>query len=185
MNLLKRIAALSFIALFSFNANAAFTFGTSFTYSKINHPDYKYSNDSDQLKAILRSAGLNLGYMKEINKINIGVHTNRLLNRSVNREARANGRIYRNKTKIIYDALSVGYRINKVIPSLFIANTEVKKKLYYNNQLLGKQDNHVYTYGASLNYLLNGGTLLGVSYVAPNEEVGLEGALGLTINFLI
>ena len=117
MKLFRKLTTLLFITLFSFNANAAFTIGTSFTYSKINHTNYKYSNDSDQLKAIIKSAGFNVGYMKEINKINIGVHTNRFLNRSINREARANGRIYRNKTKITYDALSVGYRINKVIPS--------------------------------------------------------------------
>jgi len=185
MNLFKKVATLLFITLFSFNANAAFTFGTSFNYSKINHPDYKYSNDSDQLKAILKSSSFNIGYIKEINRINIGIHTNRLLNRNIKSEVKANNKTYHNKTKVAYDALSIGYRINKIIPSLFIANTEVKKKLFYNNQFLGKQDNHVYTYGASLNYLLNKTTLLGASYIAPNEEVGLEGALSLTINFLI
>jgi hypothetical protein len=163
-------------------AMAAVTFSTSVMYTKINDPAYKFTNEAEQLKL----TSLTLGYFKELkNNISVGAYTNRFLNKGLKRQVTANTTLFTNRTKTTFDAVQLGYRINRVMPNIFIANTEVDKKLYYQGSLVGRQTNHIYTYGAGLNYYLDKKATVGLTYILPVEEINMEGGLALSINFLL
>ena len=181
--MIKILSIVFFLLAVSCNPSlAAVSFGTSMMYTKINDPVYKYTNELEQAKL----TSLTIGYFKEFdNKISVGAYTNRFLNKGLKRKVKANATYYNNETRTKFDAIQIGYRIKRVMPSLFIANTEVDKKLFYNGTLVGRQTNHIYTYGGSINYFVDKKTSVGLTYIAPNEEINMEGGIGLGINFLI
>ena len=161
-------------------ALAGVSVGTSLMYTKINDPVYKYTNELEQVKL----TSVNVGYFKTFNKLSVGAYTNRFLNRSLKRKVKANTTHFINETRTTFDALQFGYIFKRVMPTVFIANTKVDKKLFYQGSLLGRQTNHIFTYGAGLNYFLDKKTIVGLNYIAPNEEINMEGGLGIGINYL-
>jgi hypothetical protein len=180
--MIKTILTLLILATSCTPALATITLGTSIMYTKINDPVYKYTNEAEQLKL----SSINIGYFKEFkNKISVGAYTNRFLNKGLKRKVKANTTHFVNQTKITFDAIQVGYRFKRLMPNIFVANTKVDKKLFYQNTLLGEKVNHIYTYGAGVNYYLDKKYTVNLTYIFPVEEINMEGGLALGINFLL
>ena len=151
------------LLLISSNANAI-TLGTG-----IIHTKPKQKVISQEYKPSL-TVGQNWNYKN----INVGILTNKLFSRSGYIELENGLKV---KQKVKYDALQVGYRVKRVIPALFIANTQVTK------QFLGKKTvNNLLVYGASLNYLVTKKVLIGILGTSPNEE---GQSFGLTFNYIL
>lgn len=138
------------ILLLTTKANAL-TIGTGLVHTKkdnIVKQEYKPS--------------LTIGEVWEYKKINVAVSTNRLFNISSNIELKNGLKI---KQKTTFDALQLGYRINRFIPALFVANVEIDRKF-----LNTKTQNSLVVYGLSVNYLLTKNLSFGIGGTAKNEE---------------
>lgn len=180
MTKLKQLILILSMVIFCQASNAGKVISTSILYTKINNPDYKYIDDSEQL----RFSNLNIGYTAEIKGVFIGLHSNRLFYRDVVRKVKMNGRTYNNKTKVRSDILQIGYRVQRFIPYLFITNTEVDTRLITDHKTY-RRINNINSYGLGVNYIINQSVSLGFNYIAPTEEIDLEGGIGFTINYAI
>jgi hypothetical protein len=172
------------------NANSAMTssyIGTSWTYANVNYPEYKFTNEYEAFtnpKQNVRS--INYGQNIEFdNKLFVNGGTNRFLNKDVSRAVihiPTNTTMF-NKTKITTDYILLGKRYNKLLPAISLINMKVDKKLYKNNNHIGRQKNHALLYGFGVGYLLTEKVNASVYYIAPNKELGLTSAFTLSIYY--
>jgi hypothetical protein len=136
--------------LLSTKANAL-TIGTGLIHTK-----------NDKIVKQEYKPSLTIGDVCEYKKINVAVSTNRLFSSSNNIELK-NGLKIKQRTK--FDALQLGYRINRFIPAVFVANVRIDRKF-----LNIRTQNSLVVYGASINYLLTKNLSFGVGGTTKNEE---------------
>lgn len=181
-NVISLLISFLLLLLNSNSAVANFYIGTSCFYAKINDKNYNFVKEFETNKL-----PINIGYSKSFkNNIVISAQTNRILNSSNERSVvdKRTGILLLNKSKLSADNLSIGYRINRIIPSFVISNLELDKKLYYKDNLVGSRINHSIVYGLNINYILTKNINTSIVYISPNKELDLEGALGVGINYL-
>jgi len=161
-------------------AQAKISIGSSVLYAKQNHPTIKFKSNSDQFKP----TSLTVGYLKKLDNITIGLYTNRLINSKLKRRATngTNNFDYYSATR--YNLFQVGYIRKNIMPTLFVADTILKKELYYNDVKISQDKNRVYLYGVGLNVFLDKNISFNVNYIAPRESIGFEGGLAFGINYL-
>ena len=161
-------------------AQAKISIGSSVLYAKQNHPTIKFKSNADQF----RPTSLTVGYLKKLDNITIGLYTNRLANSELKRKATngVNNFDYYSSTK--YNLLQLGYVKKNIMPTLFISDTILMQKLYYNNVKITQQKNRVYLYGVGLNIFLDKNISFNINYIAPRESIGLEGGLAFGTNYL-
>ena len=162
--------------------------GVGVLHTEINDPNYDFVNENEQLenpKQQIRSVAF--GHSIEFdNKISLTATTNRLFNKDSSRAVRnkQSGVTFLNKTKITYDSLSIGKRVYKrYIPYIFLANTKIDKKLYYNDVFVGEEIKHAILYGFNLTTYLTKEISVTSNYIMPNNEFDLKYGVGLTINY--
>lgn len=190
-NVIKLIL-ISFISLLSsydllLAKDFSFNVGVSAIYANINDPKYDFVNEYETIKDPLNSIkSITTGITKTFDKVNITIQTNRFINFPITRTVidKRTGINLQNKSKITNDTIFIGYRFNRVVPSLLVSNTKLEKSLYYKGNFQGKQTNHTILYGVNLSYLLSRNTNASLFYIAPNKEINLESAIGLGINYL-
>lgn len=159
------------LLLLSNTALAGGFIGTSVSHLNIND-GYKYGSNYQP--------SLVVGYNKVIGDYFVGVSTTRL-NPSVEKSAKK-GAVYQSKSKVEADTLSVGLK-GRLIPSVFVSNVQVGKRLYYKNVKLGSTHKSSILCGFSLNYFLNKRISLGGAYVLPNREQSLESGFVASLNY--
>lgn len=152
--------------------------GASIIRADINDPKYKYLNQNET------TPSFNIGLTKSFDPFIITVQTNRLFNTSVTRSITNSGLTFQSKTKITSDTVLIGYRYNRLVPSLLISNTKVDKYLFYKGQLQGNQTNYAILYGVNFGYLINKNINFNLFLIAPNKELYLKSAIGTGINFI-
>ena len=161
-------------------AQAEISIGSSVLYTKQNHPTIKFRGNTDQLKP----TSLTVGYLKTFDNITIGLYTNRLANSELKRKATNGVNNFDYYSYIKYNLLQLGYVKKNIMPTLFISDTILMQKLYYNNVKITQQKNRVYLYGVGLNIFLDKNISFNVNYIAPRESIGFEGGLAFGTNYL-
>lgn len=159
--------------------------GTSLSYLKINDPDYKFVNEYESINSP-EITSLTFGQSFEFeNKVVLDLTTNCLFNKSTSRSviSTTNNLTFLNKTKVTTDIISIGKRFKRVVPMIFVSNTKVDKELYYNNNLVGSAINHAWLYGINATYYITKEVSSSIFYIAPNDEMDLEGGLGIGFNY--
>lgn len=163
-----------FAFLICANANAGVTLGTSISYFKNNDPVYNYVDKPVN--------SFNIGYNKSVNSFNINLATNRFLNWGTEKQVKKGNATFINKTYIDYEAIQVGYRINRFIPNVLIGNVHTEKKLSYNGVFQGKSRNDFIAYGGGLSYIVTKHIVASFNIILPNEEMDFGSSL--SINYL-
>ena len=156
------------------NARAGFTVGSSISYFKNNEPVYKYVDKPVN--------GFSYGYNKHYKKLYLTTSTNRFVNWQEEKRVKKGNLIFTSKTKTEFEALQLGYRVKRFIPSVFIANAHIEKKLYYKDSFIGRSKNTVIVYGFGSSHIITRNLLGSVNIVAPNEE--MFWGMILSINYL-
>lgn len=147
---MKILIKIIILLLLSTKANAL-TIGTGLIHTK-----------NDKIVKQEYKPSLIIGDVWEYKKINVAVSTNRLFSSSNSIELRNGLKI---KQRTTFDALQVGYRINRFIPAVFVANVRIDRKF-----LNIRTQNNLVAYGASINYLLTKNLSFGVGGTTKNEE---------------
>lgn len=169
-----RLATLFIIlAILTSNANAKPFINVSTNHLKIND-GYKYETKYRPSFAF--------GYSILVDDYFLTITTNRL-NLGINKKATKNDITYNSYSKINADTLSVGIKHRNITYSAFVANTEVRKKLFHNGNLLGIKKQHSFIYGLNFNYFLNKHLALNTALIAPNQEFDLDGGINVGINY--
>jgi len=176
------------IFILLFISSNAFAFkpyvGTSLFYSNINDPKYIALNEFESIT----NPNLNsiyVGILHSKNNVVFSIQTNRLFNRSDDISVvDANNTVFRNKVKITNDTALLGFRFNRLTPSLLITNTRVDKALFYKGGFVASSSKHSILYGVNLSYFLTKNIVPSFTYIAPNKEQYLESSFGLSINYL-
>tara|TARA_R110000782_G_scaffold244557_1_gene331339 strand:- start:101 stop:619 length:519 start_codon:yes stop_codon:yes gene_type:complete len=171
---MKKFVTLLSVILFSVNANAGVSLGTSISYFKNNDPVYDYADKPVN--------SFNIGYNKSVNDFNISLTTNRFLNWGIEKKVKNGNTTFINKTYIDYEAIQLGYRIKRFIPSVLIANVHTEKKLSYNGVFQGKTRNDFIAYGGGLSYIVTKHIITSFNIILPNEEMDFGSSL--SINYL-
>jgi hypothetical protein len=138
------------ILLLTRTANAL-TIGTGFTYTK-----------NKQVVSQQYKPTFTIGGSWEYKKINLAINTNRFAVRSNDLVLKSGLKV---KQTVRFDGLQLGYRINRFIPALFLANVKIEKKFL--NQ---KTTNNLLVSGFSVNYLLTKDLSFGFGGTTKNEE---------------
>jgi hypothetical protein len=167
------------ISLTNFHiAYAGFNVGTSVLYADIKDPKYPYLDNYEP-----KLQGINVGYNHNIEGLDISISTNRLLNKASRRNVSCSGQVCTSVSKMTYDSLQIGYMINRFIPAIFIANTNLDKSLYYNDKIVGRARNSFIAYGFGTTYILNKNITTSMNIIMPNQEVHLKKGVSLSINY--
>lgn len=164
-----------------------FNIGASILYANISDPKFKLVDEYDVIRNPFKTIGsLNTGITKSFDKINITLQTNRLINFPVVRliADKKTGAVYHNKTRLFNDTILVGYRINRFVPSLFASKIRLSRALYYKGDFRGKKITDTFLYGVNFGYLLTKKTNVSLMYIAPQKDINLDSAFGLTFNYL-
>jgi hypothetical protein len=159
--------------------------GTSFIYSNINDDNYEFVNKYEEIKNPSFS-GLNYGFTTEYKKLVIDISSNRLTNLDISRSVIHNKtrQTFLNKTKTTFDSLSIGTKFyDRIVGSVFLANTKINKRIYQDRSLLGKEVKHSILYGINFNYFVTRETSVSVLAIAPDQEFNLKFSLGFGVNF--
>lgn len=158
----------------------SFNIGISAFYVNINDPKYHYTKEFEQ-----PNPSLTLGLSKSLHNFTFTLQTNRLTNYPLTRSVlNRKGVTLQNKSKLITDTITLGYRLGRVIPSFILTNARVDKQLRYKGNFLGKDSKSTILYGVSFGYLITRSVIGSVIYIAPNHEFDLESAMGLGVNYL-
>ena len=175
INFLKKVAVL---VISSSTAYASSYVSVSSIHTKIKDPDFKYLNKD--------SVSLNVGYSYEFkNKVNVALQTNRLNSpQRFNVVSRNNGATMQSKSKVNNDTFLVGYRLKRLSPSIFISNTQIKKTLSYQGEIIERERKSGFVYGASLNYFITRHVAASLILVEPKKEFYLRRSLGVGINYI-
>lgn len=126
----------------------------------------------------------NYGYIQKLpDGWNIGLTTNAFINNSTDRVVISGGNAYTIKTKPLYGAVSVGKKLDRVVPSVFMAFTRVRNRVYYNNVNISNDTTHGIVFGGNVNYFLTENIAASVFYLLPNTNIGLERSFGLGVSW--
>ncbi len=174
VSLLFIISVILLFTAINNKAHASFTVGLSISYVKNNDTVYNYVDKPVN--------NFNYGYYHHYGNFHLSLFTNRFVNWHEEKRVERNGVFFTNKTKINYEALQVGYRIKRFVPSVFIANAHIKKRLYYQGSYAGKTKNSLITYGFGSSYIITRNFLGSINVVMPNQE--MKYGLSLSINYL-
>lgn len=154
--------------------------GTSIIKADINDPNFKFVNKKE-----LDLNSLNVGLFNSYNNFTLSIQTNRLINYPITRSVVSqNGTVYQNKSKMINDTVLIGYRFDRFIPSVLISNTKLNKSLWLNGNFQTKKVNHTLLYGLNFSYLLSKNINANLFVIAPNKELNLKSATGISLNYL-
>jgi len=154
--------------------------GTSIIKADINDPNFKFVNEKE-----LDINSLNVGVFNSYKNFTLSIQTNRLINYSVTRSVVSqNGTMYQNKSKMINDTVLIGYRFDRFIPSMLISNTKLNKSLWYKGNYIAGQTNNTLLYGVNFGYLLTKNINANLFLIAPNKELYLKSAAGISLNYL-
>lgn len=173
---------------FALANSVTWNLGLAYIYTNTNDPQYNFvdkyenlKNPKDQLKSI--SVGLSKFYD---NNFNWSISTNRLFSGEIERSVKrkSDGLIFENKSKVTIDPLLLGYKIKRFNISLIVANVKASKFLYYNGSLVGYENKSAILPGFNFGYFANKNFIPSFSYILPNKELDLEGALSLNINYI-
>lgn len=156
--------------------------GISSIYNNIDDKDYESINKYEDIG----KPKFNYGIAFEFDKIIVDFTTNRLINQISRRTVRhkLSNKLFQNETELIYDSFSVGKRFNRFLPTIFIANTKIDKKLYDGNTLLGRKTIHTFLYGFNLNYLITRKISASLFYILQNNEADLKYSIGIGFNYI-
>lgn len=161
-------------------ANSKLYIGTSIIKANINDTNFKFINEKE-----LDLNALNVGVFNSYKNLTFSIQTNRLLNYPVTRSVMSeNGAVYQNKSKMINDTVLIGYRLDRFIPSMLISNTRLNKSLWYKGNYIAGQTNHALLYGVNLGYLVTKNVNANLFFIAPNKELFLTNATGISLNYL-
>lgn len=180
---MQKIILFSFI-FFSFcselYAASKLYLGTSVIKADINDPNFKFINEKE-----LNINSLNVGVFDSYKNFTLSIQTNRLINYPITRSVVSqNGTVYQNKSKMINDTVLIGYRLDRFIPSVLISNTKLNKSLWYKGNYIAGQTNHALLYGVNLGYLLTNNINANLFLIAPDKELNLKSAAGISLNYL-
>ena len=154
--------------------------GTSIIKANINDPNFKFINEKE-----LNINSLNVGVFDSYKNFTLSIQTNRLINYPITRSVVSqNGTVYQNKSKMINDTVLIGYRLDRFIPSVLISNTRLNKSLWYKGNYIAGQTNHALLYGVNLGYLLTNNINANLFLIAPDKELNLKSAAGISLNYL-
>lgn len=154
--------------------------GTSIIKSDINDPNFKFVNEKE-----LNINSLNVGLFDSYKNFTLSIQTNRLINYSVTRSVVSqNGTMYQNKSKMINDTVLIGYRLERFIPSVLVSNAKLNKSLWYKGNYIAGQTNNTLLYGVNFGYLLTKNINANLFLIAPNKELNLKSATGISLNYL-
>ena len=159
--------------------------GTSLLYTKIDDPNYEYVNKKEQITSP-EFTNVRFGETLIYKNITFTIETNRLFSKELKRSVihKKSGAVMLNKTKIIYDSISVGGEISeKTNVSAFWANTNVEKKLYLQGNFLGSEQKTAWLYGLSANYFLLENVAATTTIIMPNNELDLDYGWSFGFNF--
>jgi hypothetical protein len=152
--------------------------GLSTSYFKENNKDFKTEYKPEPT--------VTFTHLFDYKGKKLGYSTNRIDNWFSGRKKQdiklSNGVKAINQQLITYDSFLVGRQFNRFIPMLYLANAKIDNKIIVNNNVKRKI-NHVYLYGANLIYLINNEVSASVSYIAPSQEIELEGGISIGINY--
>jgi hypothetical protein len=157
------------------NAQAGAFVGLASNYLHINE-EYKYKNT-------VSKPAFNIGYNYIYKNFVLTATTNRLLNQSTEKTVTKDGLSFENKTRITADTLMLGYSIKRFTPAVFFTNAGVSKKLYRDNELLGKTEQNAILAGFSITYSYDRDLNFSTAIIAPNQELGLEYGFNFGINY--
>ncbi len=172
--MIKQIILTLLLIIYCLPTNANVVIGTGIMYQKINNPHFEYKDDYETLK---KPSSLSIGYNIEMNRFNILASTNRIINKEIKRDVIIGNVVMPSKSKIEYDLLQIGYRKNRIMPGIFIANSRVTTTIAQYKDI-----EHAIVYGASLTYLYDKSFSPSLVYIAPNSELHMKGGLGLVFN---
>jgi len=173
-----RIFFLTIFLLISTSAQARdFRFVVSATAlrAEVNDPRYDVKNKI--------STGFNYGIAKNYKNILLSLTTNRLVNYPTRTTVVKNNLHLENKTRSVFDTVSLNYKFNKFSTGLFISNAKVKKSLWRNKKFLASEEKNVILYGLNETFFLSRNSSLSVLLTAPNRELYLKGAVILSLNY--
>lgn len=128
---------------------------------------------------------LTIGYSKAFDNIVVSVNTNRLNFTSKRRIADKRNKEYQLETRSNIDSLQLGYKIKNIVPSIFIANASVVKKLSSQNETLSKTKYHTLLYGLNFTFFANKNISSSFIYVRPNKTLQTNHTFGLSINYYL
>lgn len=178
----------NFFFNYAFASSIKYNIGLSYLYANINDANFDFvnkyesiTNPKDQLKSI--SFGISKFYD---NNFNWSLNTNRLHNRQVRRKVRrkSDGVLFENGTKTTIDSLILSYKIKRYNLGLILANIQMSKSLYYRDSLVSYNNKNTILGGLNIAYFVSKNFVPSVSYILPNKELDLEGAVSLNINYL-
>ena len=162
--------------LFPINAFAKLSLGLTTTYVNINDPIFNYVDKP--------SINLDVGSTVSYSNYLFNISTNRFLNQEQKFTVKSNGIRYRNESKVTTDTLLIGFK-EKLTPTIFLSNVDIRKKLYYNDTIIDSKKNNSWVYGFGIMYFANKNTNLAFNVIAPNVELDLEGGISLAISYLL
>ena len=164
-------------------ANPTLSIGTTLSLLKINDPDFQYTSNRDQLQL----SSVSFALSERINKSPFiaSISTNRLINRSVDREvvSKKNGVFFTNKTKIKADTLTIGYQMGRYIPNFGLTNVGVEKSLYYAGKFLMKKQQTALIPSIGLTFIANKDISINSTIIAPNKELNLDAGVVFGVNY--
>lgn len=157
--------------------------GTALSFLDITDNDFEYTSNQDQLQLTSINFGINQNISDS--PFIATISTNRFINRKITREVRnkKSGKIFTNKTKILADSLSIGYKIGQYIPNIGITNVDVNKSIYYAGELVGAKQQHAILSMFGLTYILNRNMITNITILAPNKELGVKSGIVFGFNY--
>jgi hypothetical protein len=153
--------------------------GASIGYAAINDPNYKDIDSGGY------SGTLGIGLSQLINKdYLVAIQTTRFINKSSKKRViNKGGAVLDSKSYIESDSLLAAKIIDRFFYGIVLSNTVVEKSISCQGSVVGKSRSHSILYGASVGYLLTKNIATSLTYIAPNKELDLEGALFTNINY--
>lgn len=175
-----KLISLIFLLLISKNSFAAISPIVGFSETRIvnNDPNFSFVNKNEI------APGFSYGLSANFNKLIVTIQTNRMIEITSDRAVIHNNLTFENRTKITNDNLTFGYKFNRLIPGLILANAKVNQSLYYQNKFVDKKINHAILTGFNLGIILNKNNIVNLFLFNSNRELNLSKAYGISLNYI-
>lgn len=184
---MRRRLLILILIFFPLSAKALdLTISNSAYYLNFNDPNYQFKDNFDLIKQSKNyTKGINTGLTFKPSKMILTITTNRLGNNVSKRNVidRSNGLTFINEITTETDSLLIGYQYGRLIPSLFIANAKISKRLFNDTTLIGSDIEHAILGGVNLAYILTNKVSANLILIAPNKALHLQYGIGLGINY--
>lgn len=158
--------------------------GTSLPYLIIKDDNFSYTNEREQVKNP-NFSDLNYGITFIKNNI-IADISSTIFSKDIKRSviSKNNGYTFLSKTKTRFNSISIGYKLNNITLSSYVANVKSKKRIYNNHNLIARDVESSIFYGLNINYFINKNIALSCNIIAPNEDFNIKlGSSMFGINF--